>query len=63
MRFRDNASRLPHLLEQETLSVSKILAFAFRLYSDEGGTAVDDMKASLAEPWIKRYLYELLLLL
>ncbi|CAE7432462.1 unnamed protein product, partial [Symbiodinium microadriaticum] len=54
MRFRDNPARLPHLLEQETQSAEQILAFAFRLYEEEGESSTGDAKAKLAEPIIKR---------
>jgi hypothetical protein len=54
MRFRDNPSRLPHLLEQETRAAAQIMVICFRLYS-EG--ASDGVKAKLAEPILKRYVY------
>jgi hypothetical protein len=54
MKFRDNPSRLPHLLEQETQSAAQLLAFAFRLYAEEGSGPTGDSKAKFAEPIIKR---------
>ena len=54
MKFRDNSTRLPHLLEQETLSVSKILTFVFRLCSEEGDGGLANARAAFAEPWLRR---------
>jgi hypothetical protein len=54
MRFRDNPSRLPHLLEQETRSAAQILVFGFRLYSEEKGNSFGDGKARHVEGIMKR---------
>lgn len=54
MRFRDNAARLPHLLEQETWTASKLLSFSLRLFREEGGGQTEDSRAKFAESWIHR---------
>lgn len=56
MKFRDNPSRLPHLLEQETQSAAQLLVFAFRLYAEEGSGVSGDNKAKFAEPILKRWI-------
>lgn len=54
MKFRDNPSRLPHLLEQETRSAAQILVFGFRLFSEEKSGTIGNGKAKFADSILKR---------
>ena len=57
MRFKDNLSKLPHLLEQETSCLANILTIAFRLCAEEGGAHPDaNQRASFAELILIRYI-------
>lgn len=60
MKFRDNPSRLPHLLEQETRSAAQIFLFGYRLYSEENMNTSGNSRAHLVEAILKRF--DLLLL-
>jgi brefeldin A-inhibited guanine nucleotide-exchange protein len=55
MRFRDNPSRLPHLLEQETRSAAQIFLFGYRLYSEENMNSLGNERARFTEPILKRF--------
>jgi Sec7-like guanine-nucleotide exchange factor len=55
MKFRDNPSRLPHLLEQETRSAAQIFLFGYRLYSEEKMNTTGNARAYLVEPILKRF--------
>lgn len=54
MKFRDNPSRLPHLLEQETRAAAQIFVFGFRLYAEENINPHATEKALVFEELLKR---------
>ena len=58
MVFPDDRSRLPHLLEQEVFSLSKILEIVMKLYTDH---ANDEAYQDLVEPWVQRYVQKSIL--
>lgn len=47
MRFQDDVNRLPNLLEQEVLSLSKLLEISLALYSDKSAEF-----QNYAESWV-----------
>jgi Sec7-like guanine-nucleotide exchange factor len=61
MKFRDNPSRLPHLLEQETRSATQIFVFGFRLFAEENMDARGTAKAQLVEGILKRFVGDMTL--
>lgn len=61
MRFRDDPSRMPHLLQQEVLSANILLSASFQLYgvsvSEDQPAAVNEQQQDLllfAAPWVER---------
>jgi hypothetical protein len=59
MKFRDNPSRLPHLLEQETRSAMQIFVFGFRLFAEENMDTKGTAKAQFVEGILKRFVNSL----
>lgn len=54
MPFTDNPNKLPHLLDQEVLSLRKILEHVLKLYVNNNSSSNSKELQKFSEPWLQK---------